>query len=174
MSDHDQLVRRIADAIEPLIIGETTYLPDLLQAVYRELWARQDARKAADLAAERAEFKQEHGLLTWTEFSAKYGLHASERWAAERILPQKSSIERLKYYLDKEPTDEQRQAIAHETTMSARQAAEYLGISRQQFDKLKKQHRLEPARNIRTGYTASGFTKAAYLYRKSDIDKLKA
>lgn len=148
-------------------------LADILDLVQREIWRREDAKAAARREARIEAAKIESNLLPWPEYAEKYGLHESERRAAGIYLPKKNIEQGITYFHDTAPTDEQRQKLADETTMSKRQAADYLGITPGQFDKLKKAHGLERVSSIRTGKISGGFPVAAHLYRKSDIDRLK-
>ena len=169
--ERQQMAIEIADLIENRVNGRAD-LGEVLELVKREIWRRSDAKAAQQRADKIAAFKAQHGVLGWPEFAAKYGLHDAERRAASYTLPQRHYERGISYFLDQPPTDKQRATIAQETTMSANQAASYLGISRDRFDKLKKRHGLQHVSAIRAGRTASGFTKGAYLYSKADIDRL--
>jgi len=172
MSDKEQLVNQLADLIAPHVKRRGD-LPDLLDLVKREIWRREDAIEAAERRASLDAFKAENSVLPWPEFAVKYGLHDKEYRIASHTLSQQRFESGISFFVDTEPTPEQRRYIGDETTMSARQAAEYLGISRGKFNKLKKQHKLEHVGVWRAGQTSGGFPAAAYLYRLSDIRALK-
>lgn len=171
MSDKEQLIKQLADLIGPHV-KKRGDLVELLDQVAREIWRREDAQQTDDWRAKLEAFKAETGGLTWPEFAAKYGLHDSEQRAAANTLPRHRYERGIHFFADIEPSPDQRQQIADETTMSKRQACEYLGISPGKFDKLKKQHKLEHVGNVRVNTAASGYIPVAYLYRLTDIRRL--
>jgi hypothetical protein len=172
MSDNEQLIKQLVDRIAPHVKGRGDF-GDLLDMVKRGIWRREDEQSATDFRVRREAFKAEYAVIGWPDFAAKYSLHEAEHRAARLILPTRDLERGLSYFVDTEPTADQRQRSADETPMSKRQACEYLGISPGKFDRLKKQHRLEHVGTFRAGgETASGYPPVAYLYRLSDIRAL--
>lgn len=172
MSEKENIIEQLANQIDQLTTGRLDWTELVAVAIDRVRKQRWRAR-VADAEAQEAAYKAEHGVMHWSEYCEKYGMHRKEQHAARAILKLHLNG-RHEYFVDQPPTDQQRRQIADETTFSANQACSYLGISRYKFDKLRKQHNIEPAGMFRTRNmtTESGFPVGANLYRKSDLDRL--
>ncbi|MBZ0297114.1 MAG: hypothetical protein K8L99_31435 [Anaerolineae bacterium] len=173
-SKQQEIVNHIADEIERLTARMRLYLPELLLEVQRELHRREETRKATERAARIEQARISLHLLSWDDLSTKYSFHTSEEWAAAIYLPTQTIEQGVTYFVDREPTAAERRAIAGNTAMNVQQVCDYLGVDHDQFGKLKKQYKLEHVSITRTEQDDAGLTTIAYLYRKSEIDRLKA
>lgn len=170
--EREQIAKELADLLEQKLAGRGD-LGEILELLKWEIWRRDERRKASDWSDELIAFKAQHGAIDWPEYAAKYGFtYAKEEYAAYDILETVRFNRNIRFFVDTEPTPAQRESIANMTTMSAKQAAEYLGISRYQFDKLREKHNLEHA-SLWQGGPRNSYPRTAKLYRKSDVDRLK-
>jgi hypothetical protein len=176
----NETAQRLADFIDSM----TADLPNsehrndfnaMLESAIRVVRERREAREASELAMKRVKFKAERGVLGPAEYRAKYGLSEKEfmiavdrGWITGVNSPLSyntySSGRYADFFVDKPIPDDKRAMLPELLNMTAWQAADYLGIEKKEFDKLRKKHNIQ---YVDTFVGNSGYL--GYLYRETDI-----
>lgn len=182
----ERIAVALADALETAAPDEPVYTDVVIDAFERGRQIVEERRAAvkqqqhADMEAAAAQWRSERGLLTAHEYMTRHGLTKAQfAVAAVYFLrgyahpsgmyahgAQMSKWDRA--YPDRALTEDELQQVARGVLLTANQAAEYLDITRAEFDKRKKKRGLQAA-EYRRGNAAYPYA----LYRLIDVDGLK-
>lgn len=133
-------------------------------------------KQFTDEVARQKQWAADKGMLYAKDYLEKYGISEQElRTAVDTHLlksdyPPGRGHSFWNRVIDDRPlTTDERATLANSVMLTANQAAEYLGIERKAFDRLKKKHNLQPFEMRRTRGSEWPFA----VFKQSDIDRLK-
>jgi hypothetical protein len=173
-----ELAAKLEVAGYPVDMQRYADIDPLLRAAFSRLVNEREAAAAAAAKTRRDAWVAERGLLTWQQAQEHLGLTALELYAAlqlEIVRSVAAPTVRPGYAFMRDRvlevhglTPAEREQIAASVFVTRLQAAERLGITPARFDALRKRA------GIRRAQTERGDSSwPMYLYRQSDVDRLR-